>query len=1078
MRSLRLGCAIGALMVASTAVYAQETTGTIRGDVLDSAGNPVANATVTVVHQPSGSRSTSTTDADGTFNASGLRIGGPYEVTVAAAGLETATATIPSLSAGQPQRVGVTLFSAAETITVTAVRARSSIELATGPVTSLDQDDIQGIASVNRDIRDLVRRDPYATLDLTNSRAVSIAGQNPRFNKFSVDGVQFSDDFGLNNGGLPTARGPVPLDAICELAVQIAPTDITEGDFQGGTINTVLCSGNNEFTGGAFYTYSNDSLTGDQARGSTLDLDFSSKSYGGFIRGPIIRDKLFFSLTAERLREGEPGDFGVAGEGFANVVPNLTRAQVDNIKSIAQSLYGFDTLDTPQTYQEEDDKLVAKIDANLGDDHRAAVTYIYNKGTNGVEASSSTSATTPRLALQSNGYLLSERVHSGVFQLNSDWSDDFSTEARISYRDYKRGQIPFNGRDFGQFTVCLDPVSNASTATGGGLTGCSTGVPTIVFGPDISRQANALDTTNLNIQFQASYTPGAHNFKALVERGDVSVNNLFVQRASGDFYFDSIADFQARRANRLIYQNAINGDINSGAGIFDYTTWTFGLQDTWDLNDTLTLQYGVRYDLFEQDDRAEFNPNFAARHGFGNNANLTGRGLVQPRVGVTWQPLDRLNLRGSAGRFGGGTPDVYISNSFSNNGVALNNITIQRAANGTNTFTNGVPTAVGIGALNDVTGGTGIPSVVDQFLATSTATLPFAATNALDPDFKLPSQWRFALSAAYEANLGFLGDGWLLGADFLYGTVSNGAVVTDLRVRSNGTLPDGRPRYAAIDNSNNADFLLTNSKDGETKIAVARFDKEFDNGLSIGAIYTYQDITAVSELTSSTASSNYANNATSDPNIATLGRSNDETRHTAKFNVGFRHAFFGDNETRIDLFGEWRTGRPFSYTFEDLSTAQRSPVFGTLGDDRRYLLYVPTGTSDPLVSYDSAATATALDNFINNSKLSKYRGSIAPKNLGRSPSFTKIDLRFTQDVPFVWGKFKAFVDVENVLNMIDSDWGSLRQVGFPYFAPLVQVSCANAACSQYRYQNFRAPNEQLQTRVSLYQIRVGARFEF
>ena len=78
----------------------------------------------------------------------------------------------------------------------------------------------------------------------------------------------------------------------------------------------------------------------------------------------------------------------------------------------------------------------------------------------------------------------------------------------------------------------------------------------------------------------------------------------------------------------------------------------------------------------------------------------------------------------------------------------------------------------------------------------------------------------------------------------------------------------------------------------------------------------------------------------------------------------------------------------------------------------------------------------------------------------------------------MWGKFKAFVDVENVLNMIDSDWGSLRQVGFPYFAPLVQVSCANAACSQYQYQNFRAPNEQLQTRVSLYQIRIGARFEF
>jgi hypothetical protein len=122
MRSLRLGCAIGALMVASTAVYAQETTGTIRGDVFDSSGNPVANATVTILHQPSGSRSTSTTGADGSFNASGLRVGGPYQVTVAAPGLESVTETIPSIAIGVPQRVEVTLFSAGETITVTGSR--------------------------------------------------------------------------------------------------------------------------------------------------------------------------------------------------------------------------------------------------------------------------------------------------------------------------------------------------------------------------------------------------------------------------------------------------------------------------------------------------------------------------------------------------------------------------------------------------------------------------------------------------------------------------------------------------------------------------------------------------------------------------------------------------------------------------------------------------------------------------------------------------------------------------------------------------------------------------------------------
>jgi len=1103
MRSLRLGCAIGALMIASTAAYAQETTGTIRGDVVDEAGSPIANATVTVLHTPTGSRSTSTTDASGTFSSSGLRIGGPYEVTATAPGLETATATIPNITSGSPQRISITLVGAGETITVTGTRVRSSIELATGPATALNQDAIQGVASVTRDIRDLVRRDPYATLDLTN-RSISIAGQNSRFNKFSVDGVQFSDDFGINQGGLPTQRGPVPLDAICEFTVQVAPSDITEGDFQGGAINTVLCSGTNEFHGSAFGTYSDDSLTGSRTRGRDVPLDFDSKTYGFQLRGPIIRDVLFFSVTGERLREGRPADFGPQNEGFANAIPNLTRTIVDRVKNTARTLYNYDTLDVPTSVEEKDDKLVAKFDLNIGENHRAAATYIYNDSSNfqDTNAAANLNASNPSLGLQSNSYELTERVHSGVFQLNSDWSDDFSTEARISYRDYKRGQVPYNGRSFGQFNVCTNATSDASSPTttppgnGGGTTGCNTGVPRVVFGPDASRQANALDTSNLDIQLQANLSRNNHNVKAIFARNEIDVNNLFAQNTSGSFYFDSLADYEARRANQLVLNVPINGDLSSVAGIFDYVTWTFGIQDTWDVLDNLTVQYGFRADLYDQEDRPAPNQFFVQRLGYGNNETLSGKYLFSPRFGLTWQPLDRLDIRASVGRFGGGTPDVYVSNSFSNTGVASNQVTISRNANGT--FT-GAPTDIAAAALNNVGGGTAIPSVVTQFAQTNTASVARAQVNALAPDFEIPSTWRYSLSASYDADLGPLGDNWLLGVDLLYSEVDRGLQVTDARAVQIGTLPDGRPRYGQrlpAPADNNGDYILFNSKAGRTKVAVVRFDKEWDFGLSAGGSYTWQDATAVSELTSSTATSNYNQTASSNPNFAVLGTSNTEIKHQFKFNVGFRRNFFGDNETRLDIFGETRSGRPFSYTGEDAGSTPRSAVFGVLGDDRRHLLYVPTGPNDPLVEYaasgsgataqTAAQTASLLDAFINGSELGDYRGKIAPKNIGRSPWFTKIDLRLSQDIPLIRGtKIKAFVDVENVLNLIDSDWGSLRQVGFPYFANVVQVSCAafgtgTAAnnCLRYRYTNFQNPAETLETRVSLYQIRVGARFEF
>jgi hypothetical protein len=235
-----------------------------------------------------------------------------------------------------------------------------------------------------------------------------------------------------------------------------------------------------------------------------------------------------------------------------------------------------------------------------------------------------------------------------------------------------------------------------------------------------------------------------------------------------------------------------------------------------------------------------------------------------------------------------------------------------------------------------------------------------------------------------------------------------------------------------------------------------------------------------------------------DPNGSTLGTANDQTRHAVKFSAGFRREFFRDAETRIDLFGEWRQGRRFSYTFDSLASGGRDPVFGVFGNDDRHLIYVPTAGGDSRVSFANAAAESAFNALVDGSPLRRFRGSIAGKNVGRSPNFTKIDLRIAQDIPtFGFGKVKLFADMENVLNFIDSDLGTLRQVRFPYTAAVADVQClvapvatgtapaanqiaANStqACAQYRYSNVRNPNEDLFTRVSLWAVRVGVRFEF
>jgi hypothetical protein len=265
---LRLSSAASVLALAAVSAQAQEVAGTIRGDVQDDSGNPLSGATVTITHVPSGTRSVQTTDASGSFSAPNLRIGGPFDVEVTAPGFDSTKATVASLQANQPQRLSVILVTEAIEVTASALKA-SSITIATGPATSLDAREISTISNVNRDIRNLAARDPMVNLDPTNGGAISIAGQNNRFNRFSVDGVAFGDPFGLEAGGLASARGAVPLDAIGEFTVETAPVDVQQGGFQGGSINVVLKSGGNSFDVNGFYTFTNDDLGGTKTRNRT-----------------------------------------------------------------------------------------------------------------------------------------------------------------------------------------------------------------------------------------------------------------------------------------------------------------------------------------------------------------------------------------------------------------------------------------------------------------------------------------------------------------------------------------------------------------------------------------------------------------------------------------------------------------------------------------------------------------------------------------------------------------------------------------------------------------------------------------
>jgi hypothetical protein len=1109
MRKFTLLCAAAAV-VAPVAVYAQETTSTIIGTVTAN-GSPVPGALVVITHVPSGSVSRATTDGSGSFAATGLRVGGPYTVSVSAKGYSTSSITDINTVVGQPFTVPIALEPEGNTIVVTASRVAGARTVSQGPAMVLNAEQIRNVASTNRDIRDLARRDPFARLDDTPSggRAVSFAGQNPRFNRFSVDGVPITDNFGLNPDGLPSRRSPIPLDAIGQFQTKVAPYDVREGNFQGGAINIILRSGTNHFQGTGFYSYTSDKLTGKRTGDLHVTLpSFKSYDYGAEISGPIIKDKLFFMIAGERIRAGTPIPEGPIDNNAGTAIPTLTQAQVDQVIQIAKTKYNYDAGGVLNNSDDKDDRLVAKLDANLGR-HRASLTYSYTK--DAIKFNQNTFTTPPPgLGLESDGYVSSNRLHTGVFQLNSDWTDSLSTEFRAFLKDYKRGQDPILGRGFAQMRICTAPTSDrtAAGAAASAVTSCPNGFAQVAIGPDISRQTNALTSNTWGASEQIRFRKGGHDIRAFGDYQHTKIFNAFLQRSAGDYYFDSLADFAAGNAQRLQYQNAIPSlDPNDASAEFGYSQYTVGLQDNWKINDMLNVAFGARYDVYGGNAHAAINPNFIARYGYANNAFINGRGVFQPRFGFNFEPTRQISLRGGLGIFAGGSPDVYVSNSFSNTGILSNSITIQQNNNGTFTAAGAAnPNALGAIALVNVNGRT-IPTDVNTYLLNGSVSTA-SPTNALDPNFKLPSQWRGTLSASWRPDLGSFGRGWEFAGDFFWSKVRNQVFFTDIRsVLSGLQTPDGRPRYKGLisQTDSNSDILLTNTNKGRSYIAVARIRKDFDFGLNVGASFTYEDIKDQAPATSSTASSNYANGAFFDPNRVQYGISNDQVKYAFKGDLTYIHAFFGDYKSSISLFAESRQGHPYSYTMFD-PTSGRSAVFGTIGSGSRYLLYVPKVGGDPIVSYDSLATQQAVEALINSTKLKKYQGMVAPRNAFNSKWFTRLDLHLEQEIPTGVGRSRisVFMDVDNFTNLINHNWGQIREFAFPYNVSPVRVQCLTAPvatgtaptaaqqvtsstqnCAQYRYSAnqtsggaFVNPTDQIYARQSLYAIRIGARFSF
>ena len=1055
------------MMGMSPALFAAETTSSIKGNVYDESGAPIAGASVTVEDLRTNVARPYTTNNSGAFLASKLTVGGPYKVTVNG----VTSSIVNSITLGEIHNMAIEVTSAMtlEEVLVTGENVETVVTAA-GPAATFSAFQIETSVAFNRDIVDIYTIDPRLNLDNQDDGfALNCAGKNPRFNSVTLDGVSMNDRFGLNDNGYSTAVGmPFPFDAVRQVAVELAPFDVTYGGFSACNINAVTKTGANDWFGGAFYEFTNQDLRGDSLSLKDRDVDLSTPDYteytwGFNLGGALIQDRLFFFGAYEKFDKPRFLARGPAGSNNGEERDWLSQADYDRIDSIAQNIYGYDTGGQPSDGSQQGEKYMVRLDWSITDNHQASFIYNYFDGFQDRDSDGDTD----EFEFANHFYTKGSESTTYTLKLDSQWTDAFSTEVFASNNEMIDSQVTVGDGAFGDHQINI-------------------GRNAVYLGADDSRQANSLSTESNFYKFVGKYLAGNHVITAGYEREELNIFNIFVQHSRGgewDFYDDSggnpaycvalsaqarfddpdcgtsgIDKFELGRASRIYYGSGggTNNPLDAAADFTNNQNSVYIQDELYFPTKDLSIVYGLRYDWFSSNDAPNFNQAFTdANGGLRNDATIDGVDILQPRVGFTWGVRDDLQMRGGFGLYSGGNPNVWISNSYSNDGltnvqVNVRNFSVGSILDGSLPIT-GAPGSSPPQALFDAVAATTAANASDSNLA------------LIDPNFKQPAEWKAALGATWMMP----GD-VQMDVDWLHSKAVDSALYVDLSQEIVGMTSAGFPIYDYTNGEDN--FMLTNSKhNADSDIYSVNFSKYWDNGLDMSFGYAYTEAEDVSPMTSSVAGSNFSNLAVTDINNPKPGTSNYEVPHRLTLRASWGHDFWGDYETRITLFGYSKQGQGQSYIM-GRNNLEGDGFFG------RHLLYVPTGLSDPNVVFDSGFDT---DGFFAWVKKEGLKSGMTERNSQNADWSTRFDLRINQDLPFIKSsKARLYMKVYNLGNMLNDSWGLVNDAEF-FSVAAVRASVNDSG--QYVFSRFSGSDTSVsyvRENRSVWEVRFGLEVNF
>jgi outer membrane receptor protein involved in Fe transport len=1003
---------------------AQGVTGAaVEGTITQTGGASAEGVQIELVSSQTGQSYRTTTTSRGRFFLDNVQPGAGYTLTVRGIGFRPVTRGGLSLALGQRLAVDLTLAPEAVQLGEIEVNAQPDplINAArTGPSQRISDTAIARLPLQGRNFTDLIQISPQVV-------GTSVAGQNNRYNNLQIDGGVNNDVFGLAEIGSPGGQArarPISVDAIKEFQVLVAPFDVRQGSFTGGLINTITKSGTNKWTGSAFGYFQDKGISGFRTDPTFPGL--SVAQYGGSIGGPIVRDRLHFFANADIQDRSAPfsSNFNLTGDAGSDLArTGFTVADANRFRDL---LAGFGMTGVGDGSSPEltnpNVNLFGKLSWQLGLGTIEA-SYNFVDANRGILGRLATSPAIPgRLRdgyqLSNSGYEFDNTTNTARVKWASQFGQGISNEFLGGFSAVRDERVLGSNRP-----LVLVRAGQVGTAASW-----------LAAGGERFSQLNSLDQNIFSIQDNLTFGTGGHRFTVGTADEFYSFDNAFFQARLGVWAFNSLDSL----ANALpaAFQRVLPTAARPEGPIAKFKVQQLGLyaQDEWSPSDRITLTAGVRLDV-PFNDKPVQNPALAANPFLPiNTAQFpSGNVLWSPRLGFNFDPLGdgRTIVRGGVGYFTGRPPYVWLSNAFVNTGLEQ----VQLTCTGT-----------------DVPAFTVDPAAQPSACASGAgASAAVPSPNYFVEDFKFPQTFRIALGADHRLPGGFVAT-----VDLLYSKNVNQLYVRDANLNNLGQNGEGRFMYGTLGLSGTGAFaatpsrvapttgpngifnavLHTNTPLGRTYLGTIQLQRSFSGRFEMNAGYTYSDSKDAISLTSSQAFSNYQFASVDGPlESRNLRRSFFDVPHkvtlSGTVNLPYRSSF--------SLIYVGRSGDPYGWIVNGDANAD-----GISGND---LPFIPADASQ--ITLADPTQFSALADFIQSqSCLREARGGLLERDACRNPWQNYLNARLSAVIPSVHGQgLELSLDLFNVLNFLDRDWGLYKQVSEfeegPRFLNAVGFDAAN-----------------------------------